>query len=593
MWRSRMFWQLFASSGMLVLFALGLLGSTIAQRVEQNEVQQIEDGLRNRALLIAEAIRGRAVGEIRGLIGRLAHLETESSTRITLMSEVGEVVVESSEDPSHLENHLQRPEIQEATKNRFGKATRYSTTLGQNMMYLALDNRDTGSPVGFIRVALPLASVQAEIAHLGRLVWSTVALTAGLALLVAFLLAQRLSRPLHELSQGADQIAAGAYGHRVYAEGPQEVQQLAQSFNNMSETLATTFSQLEEDRQQLRTVLSSMVEGVIAIGPDHRILFANDRAGELFEFQAPRAVGRPLWDLVRQRPIQEVVRSAMKDGASHSSELTWSGPGARNLSVHVAGLPASRGAVLVFHDNTELRRLENLRQEFVANVSHELKTPLAIIKACVETLIDGAMDDPAHRGKFLERIDDQSERLHALILDLLRLARIESETEVFSMEELDLETIVESTLSRHHTLAEGKGQKLETVPAAPGDGPVTAWADEEAVQQILDNLVDNALKYTPEGGAVRIRWGRHDDGVFLEVSDTGIGIPESELPRIFERFYRVDKARSRELGGTGLGLSIVKHLVQAMQGSLRAESVLSQGSTFFVRLPAPNILDPL
>ena len=244
--------------------------------------------------------------------------------------------------------------------------------------------------------------------------------------------------------------------------------------------------------------------------------------------------------------------------------------------------------MLVFHDTTELRRLENLRQEFAANVSHELKTPLAIIKACVETLIDGAVDDPEHRGQFLQRIDEQSERLHRLILDLLHLARIESETEIFSMEELDLESEVAACLERQRTLAESKRQKLELQPPAGDQGPILAWADEEAVQQILDNLVDNALKYTPAEGTIAIRWGRDGNQVFIEVRDTGIGIPESELPRIFERFYRVDKARSRELGGTGLGLSIVKHLTQAMQGSIQAKSQLGQGSSFTVRLPCPN-----
>ena len=255
--------------------------------------------------------------------------------------------------------------------------------------------------------------------------------------------------------------------------------------------------------------------------------------------------------------------------------------------MHVARLPGlpPRGAVLVFHDNTELRRLENLRHDFAANVSHELKTPLATIIACVETLLDGAMDDQSHRLQFLEQIADQSDRLHRLILDLLHLSRIESDSEVYSLEELDLEVEVAACLERHRTLAENKSQRLVVLPPPVSPSPVVAWADEEAVQQILDNLVDNALKYTPQGGTVCIRWGREDKHVFLEVRDTGIGIPEDELPRIFERFYRVDKARSRELGGTGLGLSIVKHLTQAMKGSVQAQSKVGSGTIFTVRLP--------
>ena len=258
----------------------------------------------------------------------------------------------------------------------------------------------------------------------------------------------------------------------------------------------------------------------------------------------------------------------------------------RSLTVHAARLPGlpPRGAVLVLHDTTELRRLERLRQEFVANVSHELKTPLSIIKACVETLLDGAVDDRQHRRQFLEQLEIQSNRLHALILDLLSLARIESGEELFEFQPIPVSEIVQSCMERHRPRAESKEQVFEMAPLA-GDEELAVWADEEALEQILDNLLDNAVKYTPQRGRVCVRWRREGEQVCLEVADTGIGIPESDLPRIFERFYRVDKARSRELGGTGLGLSIVKHLSQAIHGSVRASSRPGQGTTFTVCLP--------
>jgi two-component system phosphate regulon sensor histidine kinase PhoR len=239
----------------------------------------------------------------------------------------------------------------------------------------------------------------------------------------------------------------------------------------------------------------------------------------------------------------------------------------------------------VLHDTSELRRLERVRQEFVANVSHELKTPLAVIKANVETLLDGAIDDVDHRGTFLQRIAEQADHLIALIMDLLSLARIEAGTETHVFQNVDVADVVAACLERRRTLAEGKRQNLETVPP---EQPVCVWADEEAVLQILDNLVDNSIKYTPEGGHIRVRWWIEEEWALVEVRDNGVGIPRHELPRIFERFYRVDKARSRELGGTGLGLSIVKHLVQAMQGGIRADSEVGQGSTFTVRLPRRN-----
>jgi two-component system phosphate regulon sensor histidine kinase PhoR len=234
-------------------------------------------------------------------------------------------------------------------------------------------------------------------------------------------------------------------------------------------------------------------------------------------------------------------------------------------------------------DTSDLRRLERVRQEFVANVSHELKTPLAVIKVCVETLLDGAASDPAVRGGFLGQIDEQTDRLHNLILDLLSLARIESGTAALDVRSVPIEAVVNDCLERHRARAEAKGQKLEACP--PAGQPIAARADEEALDTILDNLVDNAVKYTPAGGRVTVRWSMAGEQACVEVEDTGVGIPERDQPRLFERFYRVDKARARELGGTGLGLSIVKHLVQAMDGEVGVRSAVRRGTTFTIRLP--------
>jgi two-component system phosphate regulon sensor histidine kinase PhoR len=281
-----------------------------------------------------------------------------------------------------------------------------------------------------------------------------------------------------------------------------------------------------------------------------------------------------------------MARRALTEPEPFREELTWSSskgaPGPKSLTVHAAGLTGSpaRGAVLVFHDTSELRRLERLRQEFVANVSHELKTPLSVFKATVETLLEGGADDPKNRLSFLNQIAHQAERLHALILDLLSLARIESATEAFQFQAVSVAEVAQACVQRHQSLASAKNQTLEIRLAED----VQVWADEEALGQILDNLVANAVQYTPAGGRICIRWQSENDQVCLEVQDTGIGIPEHDLPRIFERFFRVDKARSRELGGTGLGLSIVKHLVQAMHGTIQATSKVGEGSTFTIRL---------
>lgn len=409
----------------------------------------------------------------------------------------------------------------------------------------------------------------------------------GLAALSARV-AWQITRPLEELGEAVERMAAGSPRARVFSNERGEFRLLGQTFNRMSEHLGTRIAQLEEDRQQLRTILSGMAEGVVALDADLRILYANDRAAELLEFPTTTPVGRHLWQVVRHRPLLDAVRQAQESADPCRAEVRWAGVTPRSLTVVAVRLPGlsdtdlrPRGAVLVLHDTSELRRLERLRQEFVANVSHELKTPLSVIKVHVETLIDGAIEDAQNRGHFLEQIARQSDRLHALILDLLSLARIESGEEVLDFEEVAIGSVTQATVERHRPRAEARNQRLTITP-----GPdVCAWADEEALDQILENLLDNALKYTQDGGQIEVRWHLDEDHVEIEVSDTGIGIPAADLPRIFERFYRVDKARSREMGGTGLGLSIVKHLAQALRGSIRASSEFGKGTTFTLALP--------
>jgi two-component system phosphate regulon sensor histidine kinase PhoR len=444
-----------------------------------------------------------------------------------------------------------------------------------------------GTFCGFLLFAF--GGLALVLLYVPNLAWAVLAVGGLVAVLLALGLTRRITRPLHELTEAAKLVASGGYGHKVYAAGHDEIAVLARAFNHMSERLAVQFAQLEEDREQLRMILGGMVEGVVALDGQQRILFANERAAQLLGLKARPMTGRKLWEVVRRRSLQELVERALAGPEPCREELNWKVPAAQSLTVHAARLPGSppRGAVLVLHDTSELRRLERLRREFVANVSHELKTPLSVIKACVETLIEGAVEDPEHRGPFLDKIDDQADRLHALILDLLSLARIESGEEAFELRAVPLGPEVAACVEAHRDRAEARSLLLEAVPPADGTAEVAAWADEEAVRQILDNLVDNALKYTPPGGRVKVRWRVQDGQACLEVEDTGIGIPEQDLPRIFERFYRVDKARSRELGGTGLGLSIVKHLVQAMHGNVRATSRVGEGTTFLVQLPQP------
>lgn len=420
----------------------------------------------------------------------------------------------------------------------------------------------------------------------------TVAAIGTGGLLAAFLLANNISRtianPLRELVKFAERTGQGESGPHIHINESSELSVLARAFNRMSDRLAAQISQIDEERDQLRAILDGMVEGVLALDGEQRVLFANDRALALLDLQSTRRPeGRRLWEMVRQRPIIDAVTKAMTGPDPVRRELEWPGTTARSLTVHAARLPfspqgQSRGAVVVLHDTSELRRLERLRQDFVANVSHELKTPLSVIKICAETLKDGGMDDLEERGRFIDQVIQQSERLSYLIVDLLSLARIESGDEILTPQAVPLLRAMTTCRER---LRERADARQQTIVLSGTDAHCEAWVDEEALTQILDNLVDNAVKYTPEGGLIDISWKADEETVQFSVRDNGIGIPAQDLLRIFERFYRVDKARSREMGGTGLGLAIVKHMVQSQRGTIAATSEIGKGTCFTITLP--------
>jgi two-component system, OmpR family, phosphate regulon sensor histidine kinase PhoR len=415
----------------------------------------------------------------------------------------------------------------------------------------------------------------------------TVVLVIVAAVGAAYLLAHRFARPLDELTDGARRLADGDFGHKIRVSGGREHSALAETFNAMSGRLAAMFDLLEHDKEQLRAILSGMVEGVIAIDGERRVLFANDRAGELLGFEPAAAVRNRLSEVARQPNFHEIVEKGLAGAEPYREEVEWKGPPARTLAVYVSRFPGhgTPGAVVVLHDTTELRQVERMRQDFVANVSHELKTPLSVIKSSVEALADGAADEPDARGLFLTQVAREADRLEELIQDLLSLARIESGNLGLELVPIPLGPAITDCVERHQARAEVKTLTMVEKPPADAPPDLAAWADPDALRQVMDNLVDNAIKYTPNGGRITVRWSATAETVSFEVEDTGVGIPAADLPRVFERFYRVDKARSRSVGGTGLGLAIVKHLVQAMKGQVRAASTVGKGTTFRVTLP--------
>lgn len=411
---------------------------------------------------------------------------------------------------------------------------------------------------------------------------------AGLAGLIASAVAAvwsawRWCGPVSRLTDAARAWTRSPVNRPLPIHSRDEIGTLTAAFNDMGQSIAEAIARMHQELEQLRAVFRSMAEGVVVIDGEQRILFLNEAGSRMLNVPLEGSEGKRLWEIVRHRQLLEAVEVVFREGPQRC-ELDWPGPEPKVFSLHGTRLPGEslQGAVLVLHDITHVRRLERVRQDFVANVSHELKTPLAAIKATVETLLDGAIEDPEHNVRFLQRVHENAERLHFLVQDLLTLSRIESGEERIEAVPLAVAGVIESCVSRQIDRAKAKQLKLKQEPPPE---PILANADEEALAQILDNLVDNAIKYTPSGGTITLRWYAQDGWAVIEVADTGVGIPEKDLGRIFERFYRVDKARSRELGGTGLGLSIVKHLVQALGGSVQAASQLGVGSTFTVRLP--------
>lgn len=589
MWSSRLFWKLFISYAVLNLSATVTFVVVVSGWQEDQVIEQVKQRLHDSAVLVrSDVLDLLPEGRTEQLQAHVRRLGGEVDTRITLVAMNGDVLADSKQasvgQVAEMENHKDRLELVHAATRGQGNSERTSPTLGAPMLYVAVRADKDGAPAGLVRMALPMTEVRAQVAAIRRLIWFVAVLVSLAMVALTYFVAARMVRPVSTLTHAAEAISAGDYQQRVYLKSHDEIGALATSFNRMSGKLEARESQLRESSKRLATVLEGMVEGVIALDDRERILLANAAAGRLLGFSPADVKERPLLNVVRNHALHQALAESQAAQASRRVEIELGDDDNRVLSVNATFLPEepSTRFILVLQDVTELRRLESLRQEFVANVSHELKTPLSSIKAYAETLIGGAINDQQNNRQFVQRIDEQAGRLHELILDLLSLARIESGQQAFDIGEVSVTSVVQSCLAQYLAAADSKGINLGTSAELPD---LRVRADEEGTRQILNNLIGNAVTYTPEGGEITIGWRNEDSMAVIEVRDTGIGIAAEHLPRVFERFYRVDKARSRELGGTGLGLSIVKHLAQSFGGSVDVESRAGAGSVFTVKLP--------
>ncbi|MDG2384630.1 MAG: ATP-binding protein [Pirellulaceae bacterium] len=589
MWSSRLFWKFLSGFvGLIGLSAL-IFGVLITDLQEGEMRRQFSEHLRVNAVLLSQVVASSMDHNTPEQFQEMVEsLGTRTDCRLTVISLDGRVLADSMQSSvqqvNQMDDHRNRPELIEAGRQGVGFSERFSATFGESYIYRAVRVDRDQEPIALARVSLPVRQFEERYERIRQLVWFFAAMVICFAIGVGYVLVARIIQPLTQLTSAAERIAAGDRHQPISVSNRDEIGILAASFNRMSNTLTERIDELRERRDQLAAVLGGMDEGVIALDDQTRILFANDLAGQLFEFEASTAQGLLFLSTIRDEMLREAVEKAFAERSSVIVEIELRGHRNGILSVHISPLPGEPcpGVIMVIDDLTELRRLESLRQDFVANVSHELKTPLSSIKAYAETLRNGAIDDRDHNVLFVQRIEDQADRLYQLILDLLSLTRIESGQETYEMHNVVVRPIVEACLERHQAAANAKSIQLI---AENSDSSVALRTDDEALLQILDNLVTNAIKYTPADGRVVIRWGQDNQMGLIEVSDTGIGIATENQDRLFERFYRVDKARSRELGGTGLGLSIVKHLVQFFGGNVGVESQPGKGSTFWVRLP--------
>jgi two-component system phosphate regulon sensor histidine kinase PhoR len=586
--RRGLVWKLFPVHVALVLACTALAGAYVLGVVRDFHVARTQLGLLELARLVARELERRplAPSETEAL---MEGWRASSSARLTIIARDGVVLADSLADPASMESHAARPEVRRALAQGEALSERGSTTTGEEMLYAAV----RGGP-GVVRTAVSSRDVETSLQSVRRALFA-----GGLALVLASIVlwilhARWLTTPLLEIRRGAERLASGDLSRRIPVPDTDEAAGVAESLNRMAAQLEERLATIERQAGEQAAVLSSMTEGVLAADLRGVVVSANQAAARLLGGDAARMTGRRLHEVARHAELLRLASHVLETGEDASGEIVLEpqppGEDERVVTVHASVLReggARRGAVIVLDDVTRLRRLESVRQEFVANVSHELKTPVTSIQGFIETLRDGAVRDPARADRFLEIVARQAERLSSIIEDLLTLSRLEREGKRpdIPVRDGDVHDVLRSAVQACQAKASDRGLAVELV--APSER-VLARMNPPLMEQAVVNLVDNAIEHSAAGEPVEVAARRAGDSVVIEVRDRGCGIDREHLPRLFERFYRVDRARSRKAGGTGLGLAIVKHIAQAHGGTVSVESEPGKGSTFRITLPAPT-----
>jgi len=582
--------KLIFSYFLVVLFSFGLVAFFLDKKLEENSLQDLKSSLVNQANLIETQVPAEAVqsGNIEYLSKLVKNLSQKNNARLTIIGLSGKVLADSEKsqpDLQSMENHASRPEFKNALAGNIGESTRYSSTLRIDMLYLAIPLRHQGAVTGAVRVALPLENVRRNLSAIRRAVTLGFFFALGLAFVFGSILAGTIIKPVNKIIHVSRRFSAGDFSRKIFHDAKDEIGELAQTLNKMAGDIEEKVKEVKIQSQQLAAVFNSMIEGVVVLDKEARIISINPTIEKIFAVEKKEAEGKFFLETIRNNDISEEISRVLNKGEFVSKELILTWPVQGIFQVNIAPIYEKQGLVtgclLVVHDITEIRKLETIRRDFVANVSHELKTPLTSIKGFVETLLEGALDEKENSRHFLEIIHEHTNRLDSLINDLLELSHIESREIKIDLEKLNLHGLSSKVIKGFTSQLNKKNIRIENNL----DPDLMISADKDKIEQVITNLIANAVKFNKNNGFIKVYSQDVTGKNKIIVEDSGIGIPVKDLPRIFERFYRVDKARSRELGGTGLGLSIVKHIIELHKGSVGVESTEGLGSKFWFILP--------
>ncbi len=589
MFKHRFLWQLYAAFLVIVFISITGVGWYASKSFYNFYLDEITDSLQSRAYLIESQLRDKIEQQnFKEADDICKQIAVKSSTRITVILPDGVVIADSEEIPSQMKNHADRLEFQDAISQGLGKSTRYSSTLARQMRYLAIPIKHDNEIIAVIRTAVPITAIDNTLKSIhNNLIIIGIIIAICMAIL-SLIISKKISLPIEQMTEVAKNVAAGRLDMRLPIPDTAEFAALAKASNEMLRQLNSKIDIITAERSQIEAILSSMIEGVLAVDSVGHIVSINKTAANLLNTDASNCQNRSIEEIVRNPQLQEYIRNTIENKQTGESEIFIFNEDGRCLQLHGSRLTDNKGnkngAVLVLHDITRTRRLEEVRRDFVANVSHELKTPITSIKGFVETLQDGAIDNPEEAKRFLEIIARHTERLNAIVDDLLSLSVLEDDIDKrrLSFENVELQPLLISTAELAKMKADQKNISIEVTC----EDNISAQINAALIEQAVLNLIDNAIKYSPNDSKIMVNSQKNGNEILIKVSDQGSGIPREHLSHIFERFYVVDKSRSRKLGGTGLGLSIVKHISQVHGGYITVESQINKGSTFTIHLPA-------